>query len=410
MNRTLLLIAAAVALIGLGVGIYLFFFSNQPTLTTTGGALLPGSGVSSEGDAIYALEVGVPAAGAGTEVAPRLIRISDRPVVKGVSALFIPGSIATSSLSATTTTQVVEPDVAISYIEKESGNIFEFRAHERTLTRVSNKTLPGIYDAIWAPDGSRAFARFLERGAGTESISTYALSRGGEGYTLERGITQLMTSGKDSLITFKTIPSGGSIATRSTISGTGAATLFTSPISRLSLSEGGGSLVATTKAAAKLDGYAFLVNQTNGSFTRILGPLRGLTALVSPSGRYVLYTYLDGTKLALAVFDTKNNSAVRLPLATLTEKCAWSSDSVAVYCAVPTTLSGTFPDDWYQGATRTSDRFWRIDLAGRVATQVIDPETVGAGSVDAEALTVDALNDVLVFRNRIDGTLWMYNL
>ena len=58
----------------------------------------------------------------------------------------------------------------------------------------------------------------------------------------------------------------------------------------------------------------------------------------------------------------------------------------------------------------SSDRLWRIDVADRVATQLIDPKTAGNVDIDAVALSVDATTDVLVFTNKTDKTLWLYDL
>jgi hypothetical protein len=77
---------------------------------------------------------------------------------------------------------------------------------------------------------------------------------------------------------------------------------------------------------------------------------------------------------------------------------------------VPTTLTGTLPDDWYQGAVATSDRLWQVDLQSRVATQVVDLQTVGAGAIDAVSLDIDRSSDVLIFTDRTTGYLWMYDL
>lgn len=413
MKRTLIYVAAGIVLLGIGVGVYLLFQGKSPTLTT-GSASLPSSessGASGDTSQTVTQALGVAVSGAGTEIAPRLIRITDRPVVVGSKAVFIPGVRVPQTASTTGTVAFSsDPEVRISYLERESGNVYTFTAHARTLTRISNKTLPGIQKALWTPDASLAFVQFLERAGDTENINTYALPSSGEGgYVLERNISSLLLTGSSTLVTLLSTTES-SIASASSISGTNVRTLFTSPLSSIRLSSGGGTLIATTKASSKTKGYAFLVSAKDGSFTRMLGPLSGLTTLVSPSGRLVLYSYLDKGKVALAVFDTVSRTATRLPLSTLPEKCVWTSDSVSVYCGVPTNLGGNLPDDWYQGVLSTTDRIWRIDLADRVATQIIDLQTVGAGSIDAISLEIDTVSDVLVFTNRVDGTLWMYDL
>src|SRR5262245_1957632 len=122
MKRSLIIIASAIVLIGFGVGIYFYFFAAKPTLITSTGGSFPDSGSAGVdgGSSTSALQLGVPVAGAGTEVAPRFIRISDRPVVYGSSAVFIPGKVATtSSQTGSTTAYTVDPDVSVTYIERE---------------------------------------------------------------------------------------------------------------------------------------------------------------------------------------------------------------------------------------------------------------------------------------------------
>lgn len=415
MKRVLIIIASIIVLVGVGVGIYFFFFSKTGGLALSPTNSFPSSenSGSSETSQTRSQELGVAVAGAGTEVAPRLIRISDVPVAVGAAATFVPGKIATSSGSTTTpatTAYSVDPDVRISYIERESGNVYEFMSHARSLTRMSNKTLPGIQEAVWSADGSLAFARFLEKIGVDERVSTFALPHTGEGgYLLQNNISQVLVTGSSTLITL-TPTSDGSVATVSTLSGGGVGTLFTSALSSLRLSSGRGLLLATTKAGVQNKGFSFSVDAKSGAFTRVLGPLSGLTTLVSPSGRYILYSYIDRKSIALSVYDTTLKSATRLPLSTLTEKCTWSADSLSVFCGVPTAVTGTYPDDWYQGVVHSSDRLWRIDVADRVATQLIDPKTVGNVDIDAVALSVDPTTDVLVFTNKTDKTLWLYDL
>ena len=415
MKRKLIVAAVIIVLLGVGVAVYFFFFAKAGGLVVAPTNSFPtsGDGTVDQPSSSVTQELGVPRAGAGTEVAPRLIRISDAPVAVGAVATFVPGKVATSSVGTSTTATTafsVDPDVRVSYIERESGNVYAFLSRARTLTRISNKTLPGVQEAVWTPDGSQAFVRFLEKVGADERVSTFALPSNGEGgYLLENNLAQVLVTGSSTLVTLLPF-SNGSTASISSVVGTGVRTLFESSLSAVRLSIGGGSTLATTKAGVKSPGYTFLVDTKSGSFTRVLGPLNGLSAQVSPSGRYILYSYLDRGKVSLGVFDIVGRSAVRLPLATLAEKCAWSSDSLSIYCGVPTTIVGAYPDDWYQGTTQSSDRLWRIEITNRVATQLIDPKTAGGVDIDAIALTVDKAGDVLVFTNKRDKTLWLYDL
>lgn len=420
MKRILIIVAAVVLLLLVGVGVYFFLSSRTATLSPAQGTEFPnadGTGIASE-PAPATQELGVALPGAGTDVAPRLVRISDKPIALGAVAVYVPGTkavvVATSSKATTTvsaaTTFGTDPDVRVEYVERESGNIYAYQAHGRTLTRLSNKTLPGVQEASWLTDGSLAFVRFLEKTGDTERVNTYALAATTTGgYFLEQDLAQVLTKGTSTLVTLLSTE-GGSSATISTPSGTKTRPLFATALSSIRLAFLGSNYLVTTKGSAKADGYAFTVDGASGSLTRALGPLQGLSTLPSPSGQYILYSYLDRGKLGLAVLNITTHIATRLPLVTLPEKCVWTTDSISLYCGVPTSTAGTLPDDWYQGVTSFSDRLWKIDITGRVANLVIDPKESGKVDIDMVGLTLDRTNDVLVFTNKKDESLYAYDL
>ncbi|HEX2792301.1 MAG TPA: hypothetical protein VHO23_01115 [Candidatus Paceibacterota bacterium] len=413
MKRVLILIAGALVLIGLLVGAYFLFFAGNGTgLTATPGGTF-GTADDRAGGLGAVTDTGVPVSGAGTQVAPRLLQLSSAPVAKGAFSLYTPAQTATASSSTATgtpeTVVTVPEETEVRYIDRQSGNVYSFRIHERVMTRLSNKTLPGIEEANWSRSGDRAFVRFLEGvGDGQERISTFMLPANGEGgYFLEQDIEQVLVA-STSIVTRTASGSGSSVASAS-LDGTGAVSLFTSPLRSIMLSYFGSGFIATTKPSASLDGYSFSVDRA-GSFTRLLGPLAGLSTLASPDASRVLYTYSDRGKIVTQVLSLADRTTVPLPLATLPEKCVWSSDSATLYCGVPTALTGTLPDDWHQGARAFSDRIWKIDLATRVATLVFDPVQLADTQIDAISLTLDNANDVLVFMNKTDGSLWSYDL
>lgn len=401
MKRVLILVASLIVLVGIGILVYFLFFAPKAPVLTVGGNPFDGTG---SGAATPGSEV--TGSNAGTVIGPNFIKITDGPVAEGVAAVDV--MIPVASGDTTSTTTVTEPDVDIRYIDRASGNIYSFVAHARTLTRLSNKTLPGIQEASWVPNGSLAYARFLTREAGSaEQIATYALPENGEGgYFLEQGLDEARVA-SSSLFTLLT-STNGSVGTIAKYDGSGARTLFTSLISSLIVYPAGGTFFAHTKASSQTDGYGFQITGA-GSFARVLGPLRGLTLLPSPDGKSLLYSYIASGAAHLAVINLTNHTATALPLATLTEKCVWG-DLATVYCGVPTNVSGTLPDDWYQGAVSFSDRIWRIDMTARVATLVVDPTQVAKTPIDAISLTVDPKSDVLVFMDKKTGSLWMYDI
>src|SRR6185437_2441097 len=255
------------------------------------------------------------------------------------------------------------------------------------LTRISNKTIPGIQEASWLPSGALAFVRYLS-GASNNTINTYALPATGTaaGYFLEQNIAGLAVSSTSVLV----LASGGngSVGTLERTEGSQPKQLFTTPLSSLRVAFAGkNQYVAFTKPSSTLAGYAYLINST-GNFERLVGPLTGLVALPSPSGKWLLYSYVSGGLLKLSLVNIATRVVTSLPVGTIADKCAWTLQEDAVFCGVPIDPATTFayPDDWYQGAVNFSDRLWKINVTERFAELVLDFKRDTKQDLDATGL------------------------
>lgn len=403
-RRTLVIVASIIVILGIIVGGYFLFFASGPTLTPG----TPTNPFTPSGDREVSPLLrpdGQPIQGAGTIVAPKLIQITTIPVAKGMAVLHIPPVLPVAEGDPS-----LPADTEIRFIERQSGNIYTFRVHDRVLTRVANRTVPGVQDAVWTPDGSQAFSRYLSRNIdGSERIDTYALqANSSDGFFLDQNIEPVSISSSGSLFSLLASVTG-SVGSLSALDGTGTRTLFSSSLARLRSTYTGNSLIVFTKPSLHLDGYAFTVGD-GGLFTRVLGPLRGLSVLGSPDGKSLLYSYISQGRNFLQIYDVATKTSTALPVSTLVEKCVWESNSKGVLCGAPTELPTGIPDSWYQGAVAFSDRLWRFDIDTRLATQLINPTQVADVSLDMVALAVDPQNDVVTFVNKTDGTLWAYDL
>jgi hypothetical protein len=408
MKRAFIIIAILLVLIGIGVIVYLTLGSSSAHLTVGSNAFSDtGSGTANTPAAPSEVTSNT---GAGKVVAPNLVEITSAPVSAGVSIVDIAPASTTTALGSSTTNTQGPSDIQVRYIDRESGNIYQYMADARSLTRISDKTLPGVQEASWLPDGSMALVRFLSDTATSETLDTYALpADGSEGYFLAQDLDEAEIIGNNAIFTLAA-GTESSIGTIAQLDGTNPTNIFTSPLSSIIVYPAGSSFIAVTKAASEIGGYAFSINPTTGVFTPILGPLDGLTILPSPSGQLVLYSYTASGEYHMGVFSPATGAVVSLPLATFAEKCVWTSDGLALYCGVPTSFTGNLPDDWYQGAVSFTDRIWRIDLTSRLATLVVDPSQTGSTDIDVVNPTLDANNQLLVFRNKKDSSLWAYSL
>ena len=400
MRRTLFISSVVIVLLGLGVAAYFSFFTGSAgvAVTTPGGdTTLPTAGRAGTPSTGTTGATGSSSAGSPVAVSARLVKLSSGPVVPGEGIVSKPATASSS------------PETTVKFIARESGNVFSYNTLSKTLTRTSNKTIPGIQSALWLPDASIAFVRYLS-GVDFSTINTYALPADGtNGFFLSQNLADLGVSSSGVL----TLASGvnGSTASVLRIDGSHAVSAFSSPLSSLRVSFAGKQYLATTKPSATLPGNAFLVDSA-GRFSHIAGPSNGLVALASPSGKWVLASYTRGGSPETELINTATGEALPLPIGTIADKCAWAADDSAVYCGIPINppANVSYPDDWYQGAVSFSDRIWKIQVAGRYAQLVLDFSSAKNGPLDAIALAVDSANTTLVFVNKNDGSLWSYQL
>ncbi len=415
-NRAQIILSVLAILILLGIAAYFIFKPSAHLTVSTGvGFGDTGSGTVTPGSVV---EPGTGSNRAGVVVAPNLIKITDGPVSAGeavfdIAPALIPSAAATSTATSSTAfipANYTPGDVGVHYIDRESGNVYEYLALSRKLSRISNRTLPGIQEASWLADGSMAIVRYVSQASGSSHITTYALpATGTGGYFFQQDLDQATIIGSSTVFILAS-NSTGSTGSTAKSDGTNPKSLFASALSSIFVKAGGSNFLAVTKAASELDGYAFLLSN-NGNMTPILGPLKGLTILPSPSGKTILYSYTDGTALHMSAFNISDGIVINLPLATLAEKCVWASNSTSLYCGIPSSLNdANIPDDWYQGTTSFTDKIWRIDLSTRLATLIVDPSQGGKVDIDAVDLSIDPTSQVLVFRNKKDSSLWAYSL
>ena len=402
MRRGLFIASIIVVLAGLATAAYFLFFTGSPgvTVAPAGSTSFPtADNAPTSGGAGSATSSAASAPTGAVKIAARLYEIDKGPVVAGALAFDI---VATST--GTTT-----KDVAIEYLRRDSGNIFSYLLNAGTLTRLSNRTVPGIEKATWLPSGDTALVQYLS-GTDNATINTYALPASGTGGSFLPQDIDDLSVGQGGAALYVASGANGSIATLVKFPSRASSQAFTTPLTQVRAQFAGKNYLAYTKPSATVGGFAFLVS--GGAFTPLAGPLPGLTALAAPSGATALIAYTSGGVLRMELVDTKTRTATILPLATIADKCVWATDSSAVYCAIPQDPSPSYayPDDWYQGAVHFSDQLWKFDITNHVATLVLDFSNQANAALDATDLSIDPAGKALLFRNKNDASLWVYAL
>jgi hypothetical protein len=297
---------------------------------------------------------------------------------------------------------------SLRYVERTTGHIDERFLDTGIVGKISNSTIPNIYESFFDSKAQTIIYRYL---SSDKSIASFVATLGGaQGSFLPPDAIDLSISpDKTKYFYLVKTPAGVTGTIASFIDGK-KNQFFSSSFDEWLSQWAGNAIFLTTKASGQEDGYLYSVNTTNGSMKKVFGGVKGLTTLVNPSGSQVLYSTSIGGRPALGIYDIAKNKTTDLGLSGLPEKCAWF-DIATIYCATPDDIQGAqYPDSWYQGLTSFEDHFVKItiDSTGTATTNTIDGSS-GSG-VDATHLFLDDKATTLFFTNKKDSTLWSLSL
>lgn len=332
------------------------------------------------------------------EVLPRLRQISDIPTA---------GAIAFDVGSTT----------IIRYIERATGHINETTSNSPAVKKISNTTIPKIHEALWSSDGSKLLIRYIKddpsiiRTFYAKIATTSRPEQTIEGIFLPDGIREVSVFG--SKMFYMTETGSGSQGILANIDGSAKTSVFNSSFSdwRSSLSAGTGAIIFT-RPSGIAQGSAYILNTTNGLYSKIAGDLLGLVALGNTDSSHVLVSATVNRGLTTMVFDSKTNKNTSIGVQTIVDKCIWSAKNKnIVFCAVPRSLpNAVYPDDWYKGKVSLDDSLWKIDVVSGETENLFDPELEAGISMDMIKLSLNQTENILLFTNKKDMTVWTYGL
>jgi len=403
MNKKILYISiGVVALIAIGAGT---FFLLRPSVNTPSPTI----------DTPFGTGDGQTVSGNKAEN-PNLTGQANQPVSGLQKISSAPISGATIFMRASTT--------LVRYVDKATGNIFEFDTTNNSNTRVSNTTLPKISEVVWGEKGNTLFARSIRDSSLQTFVGSIATSSASsvevrlEGSYLQTTATAFVSS-PDKKRTFYLENSAEGIAGYLANSlGREGKALWSFPAREWVVSwPKEETIFLNTKASSLSEGFLYALNVKTGGLSPVLGRINGLTSLVSPNGENILYSDSSNNSFSFNLFDARNGTKQQIPFSTLPEKCTWVNP-VRFVCGVPDGAIGSnLPDNWYRGEISFNDSLRAWDT---VVTTSEDPEATVGGSFDIKNASnedVDAINlmtspdeTMLIFENKKDFSLWILPL
>src|SRR3989344_1403543 len=302
-------------------------------------------------------------------------------------------------------------DTTLRFIERATGHVLEAHLETKTLSRITNTTVPHVEEAYIVKD--RVFIRTEERGVVT---TVTALVEPALGTTLEQKrkledyITSVAQHPDDSITYIIEQPGKKPVVVSAKPDGTqpkNVTTLGTNGWDARSFNKN--HILLVERPADDVSGYAIEV--TPSGVSPLLRNLPGLTVQTHASSTSLLYG--TSARGVLSLFSQKNSitSPLKLPLHTLADKCVFAPNGITAYCAQPKKLPEKgFLNAWYRGETHTSDSWWSVDTARGTAELFFDPELEDGVSLDVETPVMSEGGAYIAFRNAQDWSLWLLSL
>jgi len=297
---------------------------------------------------------------------------------------------------------------SIRFVGRMNGHMYKMFLDTKIQEKISNSTIPGIYEAFFNNKADTVIYRYLSQ---EKIISTFLATLGAaKGEFLPQNISDLSISKDGTEYFYLTETSSGVTGVIGSFAGTQKNYVFNSPFTEwLSQWTNNKQLFLTTKASYGAEGSIFLLNSINKTITKVFGGISGLTTLVSPNSLNILYSESTETGPKLNSFNIARYSTKDLNSYGLPEKCVWSNDGINIYCAIPSVITGNqYPDIWYQGLVSFDDYFVKINTTTGERTTIAS--SVEETPVDGTHLFLNKGEDTLFFINKKDSTLWSLNI
>ncbi len=307
----------------------------------------------------------------------------------------------------------------IRLAERGTGNIYDIDTAGNNEKKISTTPILRTAIALFGNNGTSVLIRYIKND--NQTVASYLGQiktpskdeNGGEvpgsitGSFLPDNIIDVVVSPDGKNFLYITPTDAGSAGFTIKTDGSGIKQIFQSAFSEWLLQWSPGGIFATTKASSDTAGYVYKISSL-GIFNRLIGGIQGLTTLMSPDGKHVLYSTASSRTLSLRIHSFIDGVEIDPGLATLPEKCIWSPGNQNAYCAVPSRLADVlYPDAWYQGIVQFSDSFWKINTVTGETTQIVP---VGENDIDATFIQLDPDESYLYFINKTNGTLWSLDL
>jgi hypothetical protein len=336
-------------------------------------------------------------------------------------------------IGASTSTETV-----IQFVDRSTGHIFESKPNTQRNERISNTTIPKVYKAKFLNYDSNHLIYSLLSDSNKSVMQSYLAELI---YDQELSISTTSTS-SNSVFEKENSLQGTFLnenISHFTVSPENFIFALTTNTNEIGLTNSNGfilypeddrepelilneeisqwtpewinetNIALTTKPSYLIEGFVFILNTTKGSIDKIFGPALGLTSKLSPDLSKMFYSKTEGGILQSGIYNLNTSEEQNAGFATLAEKCVWTQDSITIYCAIPSNISGDFPDTWYLGMYSFNDSIVSYNTETRQGEVYF---TSGEDNRFFDVLNpqLSENEDYLLFQNKKDLSLWLLDI
>ena len=298
-KKTIIILIVIIILLLIGGGIYWYYFQKPPEeRPAIISVFFPSAGEKTiEGLPQPPVGGGLPSGGGlpgGSAVGKNLIQLS---------------SSAISGATAASTT--------IRYVEKSTGHIYEINPDGQNRQRLSNTTILKTFETFWSPKANKIIIRYLN-----SSLKTFSFNIGTTtGVFLPQSLTAITVSPSEEKIFYFISTEGMFSGITANFENKNQKNIFTNSFGEFNISwPKNDTITLLTKPSASVEGFLYSLNPQTGKFGKIIGDIKGLTALLSPDGARVIYSESANNSLETKIFDPKQQTSSYFDLKTLPEK------------------------------------------------------------------------------------------
>lgn len=300
----------------------------------------------------------------------------------------------------------------VKYYSSLNGNVFRSNFDGSNTSIISADILMNLIKAEWSPTDTTKLIAFFDEGS---QIKKYFYDfKSNQSTELSSNICNIAWSPTENKVAYQYYDAENGFNNISIANPDGSDwnNILETRIKDLIIEWPSSDLISIRTRPSGLAQSVLYTLTTNGSnFSKLIGNTYGLTVLWSPQGDKLIYseTNSQGRDIKLKILNISDQTERQLDFKTLPEKCIWSKDNIAIYCAIPKAIAdqAILPDDYYKNYVEFSDNIYKINLNTGQTTLLLESNST---MLNADKLLIDNNESYLIFINKLDDSLYSLEL